>query len=331
MNDFNFSPDAMAEFMDRIKKDKKMANKIYSLIDNPILNCLYIEGHLFIHFFFFPKLQIKETNADISKTETVTISHISQIGSAIMLASAALIINKNGIANKKVIPKAISFRAFPMRIKIANIIHKNTMVMIAITAPMENTSFVFNIRLNTNKYGMVKILKDIKLTATPLFPNKISGKSKSQAYRTEQAGISDHVNWPDMAILQIKHTMIPRKSAAEKRMEIILCFVTLVSSFRFSATKFSSAFFSKFSPSTFVPLNRSFAVISKISQSLSIMDESGILFPVSHLDTALSVIFNFSANCACVNFFSLRHLAINAPISIWFISTFPSLCNVCFA
>jgi len=27
MNDFTFSPDAMAEFMDWIKKDKKTANK----------------------------------------------------------------------------------------------------------------------------------------------------------------------------------------------------------------------------------------------------------------------------------------------------------------
>ena len=32
MNDFTFSSDAMAEFMDWIKKDKKTANKIYSLI-----------------------------------------------------------------------------------------------------------------------------------------------------------------------------------------------------------------------------------------------------------------------------------------------------------
>ena len=34
MNDFTFSPDAMAEFMDWIKKDKKTANKIYSLIED---------------------------------------------------------------------------------------------------------------------------------------------------------------------------------------------------------------------------------------------------------------------------------------------------------
>ena len=34
MNDFTFSPDAMAKFMDWIKKDKKTANKIYSLIED---------------------------------------------------------------------------------------------------------------------------------------------------------------------------------------------------------------------------------------------------------------------------------------------------------
>ncbi len=34
MNDFTFSPDAMAEFMDWIKRDKKTANKIYSLIED---------------------------------------------------------------------------------------------------------------------------------------------------------------------------------------------------------------------------------------------------------------------------------------------------------
>ena len=34
MNDFTFSPDAMAEFMDWIKKDKKTANKIYLLVED---------------------------------------------------------------------------------------------------------------------------------------------------------------------------------------------------------------------------------------------------------------------------------------------------------
>nr|WP_302020656.1 Txe/YoeB family addiction module toxin [uncultured Acetatifactor sp.] len=34
MNDFTFTRDAMAEFMDWIAKDKKTANKIYSLIED---------------------------------------------------------------------------------------------------------------------------------------------------------------------------------------------------------------------------------------------------------------------------------------------------------
>ena len=34
MNEFTFSPDVMAEFMDWIKKDKKTANKIYTLMED---------------------------------------------------------------------------------------------------------------------------------------------------------------------------------------------------------------------------------------------------------------------------------------------------------
>ncbi|MDE7478785.1 MAG: Txe/YoeB family addiction module toxin [Lachnospiraceae bacterium] len=34
MNDFTFTHDAMAEFMDWIKKDKKTANRIYLLIED---------------------------------------------------------------------------------------------------------------------------------------------------------------------------------------------------------------------------------------------------------------------------------------------------------
>ena len=37
--------------------------------------------------------------------------------------------------------------------------------------------------------------------------------------------------------------------------------------------------------------------------------------------------FSFSANCAWVSFFSLRHLAINFPISIWFIIFSPFSLN----
>ena len=45
-------------------------------------------------------------------------------------------------------------------------------------------------------------------------------------------------------------------------------------------------------------------------------DESGIAFPFSHFDIALSVIFNFSASCICVKLFFFLHSDINFPILI---------------
>lgn len=60
----------------------------------------------------------------------------------------------------------------------------------------------------------------------------------------ELIGISDHVKFPDIAILQIRHTIIPIKSVAENKSEITAFFVMLFSSFLFKAIKFSSAFFS---------------------------------------------------------------------------------------
>ena len=45
-----------------------------------------------------------------------------------------------------------------------------------------------------------------------------------------------------------------------------------------------------------------------------IIEESGIDLPVSHFETALSVIFSFSASCIWVRFTSLLHSAINFPI-----------------
>lgn len=85
-----------------------------------------------------------------------------------------------------------------------------------------------------------------------------------------------------------------------------LCFAVVVRSFFFSC-----CFIFDFSP-----LRSSFAEIPRISQSCNMIEESGILFPVSHLDTARSVMFSFSASCACVSPFSLRHLEINFPISV---------------
>ena len=97
---------------------------------------------------------------------------------------------------------------------------------------------------------MIKTLNDMKLTTIPLFPNRILGKDTAHAKAMELTGISDHVKLPDIAISQMRHTMIPIKSVTENKTQRI----------------------------TFIVL------------------------PVSHFDTARSVMFNFSANCACVSF-----------------------------
>ena len=60
-------------------------------------------------------------------------------------------ININGIANKKTIPKAISFLVFPMRLKTAAIIHRKMTEAIAAATPTENISFTFIKLLNKNK------------------------------------------------------------------------------------------------------------------------------------------------------------------------------------
>ena len=91
---------------------------------------------------------------------------------------------------------------------------------------------------------MIKTLNDTKLTTTPLFPNIILGKDIAHAKTMELAGISDHVTLPAIAILQIRHTIIPIKCVTEKRIEIVTFFVMLFSSFLFKAIKFSSVLFS---------------------------------------------------------------------------------------
>ncbi len=68
-----------------------------------------------------------------------------------MFDKIPLIVNKNGMANKKVIPKAINFLVFPIRLNTAAMIHKNTMETTAMPAPIENTSFTFIKLLNKNK------------------------------------------------------------------------------------------------------------------------------------------------------------------------------------
>ena len=88
------------------------------------------------------------------------------------------------------------------------------------------------------------MLSDSKLMIIPLFPSIILGNKIPHAKTIELTGMSDHVKLPDTAILQIRHTIIPIKSIAEKRIEIIIFFVLLFSSFLFSAIKFSYAIFS---------------------------------------------------------------------------------------
>ena len=59
---------------------------------------------------------------------------------------------------------------------------------------------------------MIKTLNDIRLMIIPLFPNIMLGNDITHAKTIELTGMSDHVKLPDMAILQIRHTMIPVKS-----------------------------------------------------------------------------------------------------------------------
>ena len=76
---------------------------------------------------------------------------MSKIGASIIFDSITLTMITNGIANKNVVPKAINFLVFPIRLKVAAIIHKKTIEVTATTVPTENTSFAF-IRLpNKNK------------------------------------------------------------------------------------------------------------------------------------------------------------------------------------
>ena len=114
------------------------------------------------------------------------------------------------------------------------------MEIAATAAPTENISFTFIKLLNKNRYGIKKTLNDMKLTIIPLFPNMILGKDMTHAKTIELTGISDHVKSPDTAILQIRHTIIPIKSVAENKMEIITFFVILFSSPFCKAIKFSS-------------------------------------------------------------------------------------------
>lgn len=130
------------------------------------------------------------------------------------------------MADKKVVPKAANFLS--IHLNTATIIHKNTIETTAVTAPTEKTSFVFNKMPNKNKKGTIKTLNDTKLTMIPLFPKIILGKDIIHANIIELTGMNDHVKLPDIAILQIRHTMIPINSVAEKRIERMTFFVMLL-------------------------------------------------------------------------------------------------------
>ena len=84
---------------------------------------------------------------------------------------------------------------------------------------------------------MAKTLNDIKLTIIPPFPQIILGKDITHANTIELTGINDHVKLPDIAMLQIRHTIIPISSVAEKSFEIITFLVMLFSSFLFKEIK----------------------------------------------------------------------------------------------
>ena len=111
-------------------------------------------------------------------------------------------------------PQATNFLAFN-RIKAAKASQRYTMLITAMTVPMENTAFTFTSLLNTYKYGMIKTLRAIRLAIIPLFPNIIVGKERTHAKIIELMGISDHVKLPDSAISQIRQTTTPMISVSE--------------------------------------------------------------------------------------------------------------------
>lgn len=59
------------------------------------------------------------------------------------------------------------------------------------------------------------MLKDIKLTIIPLLVHR---KDIAHAKTIKLTRISGHINSPEITTLQNKHTIIPAKSVAEKRL-----------------------------------------------------------------------------------------------------------------
>lgn len=96
-----------------------------------------------------------------------------------------MIIKINGMADKKVIPKATGFLAFPMILNTANISHKNITEAADTGAPIKNIFPTFIIILNKYRYGTVKTLNDIKLILIPFLPKIILGKIMTHAKTDE--------------------------------------------------------------------------------------------------------------------------------------------------
>lgn len=170
------------------------------------------------------------------------MSHTSMIGSEMNFDNAMFTSIMNGINDRKIIPRANNLRIFK-RLTIPNRIHRYTIEISDIIAPIEKTAFTFIKSLNMYKYGIVKILIAIKPPRNPFLPNIITGNDTIQANIIELIGIIDQVNLPDVAISQMAHTMNPINSVVEKMIEITTFFLMLFSSFFFSAIRFSSAFF----------------------------------------------------------------------------------------
>ena len=118
-------------------------------------------------------------NAKINNMNADSKSHISIIGSDIILDNIIFIINMNGMDNKKVIPPATNFLSLK-RLKITNKSHKYAVEIIAIIAPTEKIALTFIRFLNINKYGMIKILTDIRLPLIPFLPDIIIGNDTTQ-------------------------------------------------------------------------------------------------------------------------------------------------------
>lgn len=88
----------------------------------------------------------------------------------------------NGIDDREIIPMANNLRIFK-RLTIPNRIHRYTIEISDIIAPIEKTAFTFIKSLNMYKYGIVKILIAVKPPGNPFLPNfKIQTVCKRDAF-----------------------------------------------------------------------------------------------------------------------------------------------------